>query len=55
MSNNINKVKQLTSSDYKYGFISDIKEDRIPTKKQAQDILEIKQYDWNKRNINWKK
>ena len=31
-----------------------IKKDRIPTKKQAQDIIEIKQYDWNKRNINWK-
>ena len=26
----LNKVKKLTSSDYKYGFVSNIEEDRIP-------------------------
>tara|TARA_B100001750_G_scaffold165411_1_gene134001 strand:- start:37 stop:1482 length:1446 start_codon:yes stop_codon:yes gene_type:complete len=30
MTDNIDKIKKLTSSDYKYGFISNIKEDRIP-------------------------
>ena len=30
MTDNINKVKKLTSSDYKYGFVSNIEEDRIP-------------------------
>ena len=30
MSNTIKNIKELTSSDYKYGFVTDIKEDRIP-------------------------
>ena len=30
MTDNINKIKKLTSSDYKYGFVSNIEEDRIP-------------------------
>ena len=30
MTDNIKKIKQITSSDYKYGFVSNIKEKRIP-------------------------
>ena len=30
MSNNLKKINEITSSDYKYGFVTNIKEDRIP-------------------------
>ena len=39
MSENLKKIENITSSKYKYGFITDIKEDRIPNGLN-RDIIE---------------
>ena len=40
MSENIKKIKKITSSEYKYGFVTKIKEDRIPNGLNI-DIIKI--------------
>ncbi len=64
MSNTIKNIKELTSSDYKYGFVTDIKEDRIPNginKDIVKTISKIKNepkwlLDWRLQAFNaWEK
>ena len=41
MSENLKKIENITSSKYKYGFITDIKEDRIPNGLNREIIEKI--------------
>ena len=60
MSKTLNKIKKITSSDYKYGFTTKIKEDRIPNginEKIIRTISKIKNepkwlLDWRLKAYN---
>ena len=41
MSENLKKIKEITSSEYKYGFKTKIKEDRIPNGLNEEIIKKI--------------
>jgi len=62
MSNNLKKIEDITSSEYKYGFITNIKEDRVPnglnkgTIKKISDIKNEPKWllDWRlKAFMHW--
>ena len=60
MSDNLRKIEEITSSEYKYGFITDIKEDRIPNglnKEIVKKISSIKNepkwlLDWRLKSLS---
>ena len=41
MSDTLKKIKNITDSDYKYGFITDIKEYRVPNGLNSDIIKKI--------------
>ena len=42
MTNQLDKIKKLTTNDYKYGFITNIQENRIPDGLTEDTIISIR-------------
>ena len=52
MSDTFKKIKDITDSDYKYGFVTDIKEFRIPNGLNANIIKRISSINWRLKAYN---